>query len=418
MDVLVEIIKLLPANEFIEAFLERNSVEYVVCGGFFRLTDEFVKNPPGDASSLQQVFAKVDGLKDYLWEVLNTGHFANVSKYHRQLYTLVTLQKVTLMLMQNISKDLALKECYADLVWEINHGLLLGHPLDSSVYCNVLNDCLALLQTENAETSDATVNEEIRCRLSGTEDITCHECDIDVLVQPSIQLFKENYFDKSLPLILKGCMAQWPATSKWIRPNYLLQVCRDRIVPIEIGKNYTNANWSQDLVKFEEFFQRQLLSDDMSADHIEYLAQHNLFEQIPALRNDIIVPEYCCVTNNKNGEKDIEPDIKAWLGPGGTISPMHFDEKHNLLCQVFGYKRIILAAPSDSINLYPFEGEMLKNTLQIDAEHLDFEKFPLVRNVRFYQLTLNQGDVLYIPPKWWHYVRSLSKSFSVSFWWE
>jgi len=30
---------------------------------------------------------------------------------------------------------------------------------------------------------------------------------------------------------------------------------------------------------------------------------------------------------------------------------------------------------------------------------------------------LEEGEMLYIPPKWWHYVRSLTMSLSVSFWW-
>ena len=31
---------------------------------------------------------------------------------------------------------------------------------------------------------------------------------------------------------------------------------------------------------------------------------------------------------------------------------------------------------------------------------------------------LQPGEMLYIPPRWWHYVKSLSVSFSVSFWWK
>lgn len=210
---------------------------------------------------------------------------------------------------------------------------------------------------------------------------------------------------------------------------------------MEIGNNYASENWSQDLVKFQDFFRRQFLNDSsttstnrtsvcnaQSTSSVEYLAQHNLFDQIPALRNDISIPEYCCAikqngsdadgNGNGNMTHDIDVDIKAWLGPKGTTSQMHIDDKHNLLCQVFGSKRIILAAPDDAANLYPFDGGMLKNTAQIDPEHLDFDRFPLVRRVKFYHLTLHKGEILYIPPKWWHFVRSLSKSFSVSFWWE
>ena len=47
-----------------------------------------------------------------------------------------------------------------------------------------------------------------------------------------------------------------------------------------------------------------------------YLAQHPLFDQIPALRNDIQEPAYCIL-----GEGTIQ-SINAWFGPGGTVS--HF----------------------------------------------------------------------------------------------
>jgi [protein]-arginine 3-hydroxylase / protease len=109
--------------------------------------------------------------------------------------------------------------------------------------------------------------------------------------------------------------------------------------------------------------------------------------------------------------------VKSWIGPANTISTMHTDNQHNLLCQVKGSKLVILAAPDEAPNLYPYEG-MLNNTCQIDPESLDLALFPLSKNVKFYKIVLNAGEILYLPKLWFHYVRSLTPSISLSFWFD
>ena len=62
----------------------------------------------------------------------------------------------------------------------------------------------------------------------------------------------------------------------------------------------------------------------------------------------------------------------------------------------------------------------MSNTSQLDAEgNEDFieEKFPLFKEARYVKTVLEEGESLYIPVGWWHYVGSLGVSFSVSFWW-
>lgn len=55
--------------------------------------------------------------------------------------------------------------------------------------------------------------------------------------------------------------------------------------------------------------------------------------------------------------------------------------------------------------------------LQVDVENPDLEKFPKFTEAPFLSCILSPGDTLFIPAKYWHYVRSLDLSFSVSFWW-
>lgn len=416
---LEKIIAILPPIEFVQSFLKENPMELAIIEQFYDVVNRFVANQLLDENLLYDTYTMMDAVKDHLWEILNTGHFSQVSRMHRQLITLASLAKSVLLLIKGHCKQIDANQAGEKCMWELDNGLLLGCPLEHPIYSNILSDILSILQKTKATTSNDAMHQTVIRNVNNEPRSANELCDIDVLERPSIQQFQVNYFGKSKPVILTDCINQWPAMTKWNQINYLLDACRSRVVPIEIGKNYTHENWSQDLVKFEDFFRRQFLDDSPYADdkRIEYLAQHNLFNQIPALQKDITTPEYCCTTN-QNASDEIDVDIKAWLGPEGTISPMHIDDKHNLLCQVFGAKRIILAAPSDSINLYPFDGDMLKNTSQIDAEHPDVGRFPLLQHVKFYQLTLHKGEMLYIPSKWWHFVRSLSKSFSVSFWWE
>lgn len=412
-----EIYNLLPPIDYVENVLCEQPMERSINQNFYKVVSG--DRAATDDEQTQNTLIMVDGSRDRLWETINTGHFSKVNKIDRQLYTLATLQKTVLRLFVTSNVSIAFETVAEQCIWDLDNGLLLGCPFDNPKYATILSDCLNVLQrhTDSVCVENGPIFDSQECTRPASNNV--HETDVIILDSPSIQEFRENHFDNSLPVILTGCMNHWPALSKWIRPQYLLRIANNRIVPIEVGNNYTKETWSQDMVKFQDFFRRQLMDDVQSSDRIEYLAQHNLFDQIPALKDDILVPDYCCVSNRTDTiDSGIEHDIKAWLGPKGTISPMHYDPKHNLLCQIFGCKRIILAAPVDSSYLYPFEGNLLANTSQIDAEHLDLETFPLVKNAKFYEITLYRGEILYIPPKWWHYVRSLSKSFSVSFWWE
>lgn len=134
--------------------------------------------------------------------------------------------------------------------------------------------------------------------------------------------------------------------------------------------------------------------------------------QISELKDDISIPVYCCL-----GEEE-EVDINAWFGPEGTVSPLHQDPKHNFLCQVMGEKYVRLYSPEFTEHLYPHPTSLLANTSQVDCERPDLDKFPKFGDAMYLECVLKPGDMLYIPPKHWHYVKALSISFSVSFWWQ
>lgn len=364
----------------------------------------------------------VAALKDRLFELINTGHWSTVPRAVRAAYTLTTFLGTLFTVAEAVVNrpDTPIdRQTVQQLINKLDDGLLLGCPLTpphqrllSTAIERITDFTAAQGNTDGVLPCPALFGAFQHARRTFNEP-----CDVPVLRRPALEQFEREHFGTG-PAILTDCMDTWPAMERWLDGNYLLRCAGDRTVPIEVGTHYAREDWSQQMLRFGDFMSRNLLPDGVRQPNrnMEYLAQHNLFDQIPALRSDLCVPEYCCLSEREMDEPTV--DIKAWIGPAQTVSPAHTDPKHNLFCQVFGYKQILLASPADTPFMYAHGSQLLQNTSQVDAECLDYNQFPLVANVRWLRLRLYRGEMLYIPPGWWHHVRSLERSFSVSFWWE
>ncbi|NXY64765.1 KDM8 demethylase, partial [Callaeas wilsoni] len=382
---------------------------------------------PGAAAALERLS---DVLRDYSWEKLNAGPWREVSKGWRQVYAYGCLFGALAEVAAGRPLARAVRLC--DL------GLLMG----AAVLDNVLARLVRALQPhlpraaprDGARAEVAPAPREpprapsfpaLPPRRSGPaaegerpfqrvrrepppppagqpEEVIPH------LHCPSLEHFRDNYLIPQRPVVLEGVMDHWPCMKKW-SVDYFCQVAGCRTVPVELGARYTDEEWSQQLMTVSDFISQYIMDENS----VGYLAQHQLFDQIPELKEDISIPDYCCLGE---GEED-DITINAWFGPGGTISPLHQDPQQNFLAQVFGRKYIRLYSPQDSENLYPHESQILHNTSQVDVEDPDLVKFPNFTKAAFQSCILMPGQILFIPVKYWHYVRSLELSFSVSFWW-
>ncbi|RYO77178.1 hypothetical protein DL766_000831 [Monosporascus sp. MC13-8B] len=290
---------------------------------------------------------------------------------------------------------------------------------------------------------------------------------VEALPLEQFQAYMDRPRDQKLgpePLVIRHAIDEWPSfnTRPWKDPTYLLSQTFGgrRLVPVEIGRSYVDEGWGQKLITFGELLESYIdptLSGtkaepqaagqsqspnppSMAATPVAYLAQHPLFTQLPALRNDIVIPDYCYTlppphpTHPSTDQPELdEPLLNAWFGPPGTITPLHNDPYHNVLAQVVGRKYVRLYSPLETERMYARGkegGVEMGNTSLIDvgvvegwdvAPHNDDEAsaqpVAAFKDAPFVDCILEPGDLLYIPIGWWHYVRGLSVSFSVSFWW-
>lgn len=353
---------------------------------------------------------RIQAIIDYMYEKINIGNWKEVKPYVRKTITIASYLKLLAHVKySDDDKETVIKQAFKI----IDFGILFGCPLDKEP--KLLQNCATILNSVNirrhSEKSDrlphSADEESCKSQLKSSE---INAIPIEIINCPSMEYFYKNYILAGKPVILDNCINHWPALHKWKDQGYLIKLAGPRTVSIEIGSKYTDSDWTQKLITIEEFIEQYVYQN---SERTGYLAQYQLFDQIPELKNDIMKPEYCCFSDSN------EPvDVMAWYGPKGTVSPLHHDPKRNLLTQVVGEKKLFLLAPKDSEYVYPHEHELLNNTAQVDPRQPDLEKYPLYENAKPYFCVLKPGQMLYIPPKWWHLVESLSISFSVSFWWE
>lgn len=107
---------------------------------------------------------------------------------------------------------------------------------------------------------------------------------------------------------------------------------------------------------------------------------------------------------------------RFWLGPARTVTPLHCDYDDNIFAQIWGRKRIFLAAPHHAEFLYTREANPVLFGSPFDPEAPDFERFPLARQATMIEVIVKPGDMLYVPAGWYHQVRALSFSLSANRW--
>ncbi|KAJ0179745.1 hypothetical protein K1T71_004336 [Dendrolimus kikuchii] len=348
----------------------------------------------------------IQAVIDYMYEKVNIGNWKEVKPFLRKTITIASYLKLLIYLHdKKVFTNSVVQECFKI----IDYGILFGSPLDKEP--KLLQKCAGILQSIHIHRSDDSTNKiKLETNVVDLQEIKYNVIPLEVLDCPSMEYFYKNFILKELPVVLDKCINHWPALKKWQDPNYLLEIAGMRTISIEIGNKYTDADWTQKLMTLKEFITEHIYKSNTSTG---YLAQYQLFDQVPELRNDVTEPEYCCFSDS-----DDPTDIMAWFGPKGTVSPLHHDPKKNLLAQVIGEKQIFLYAPTDSEYLYPHEHELMNNTARVDPREPDLTLYPKYASAKAYYCLLKPGQLLFIPPKWWHFVESLSVSFSVSFWWE
>jgi hypothetical protein len=229
------------------------------------------------------------------------------------------------------------------------------------------------------------------------------------------------------PVIITDAIQCWPAFSKWTFDYFKESYCSDfaiatpgihsdRVKVTTLGAYIDHLDTpTTELPGFWIDRKTGKASALQPHDSPLYLMGWSAFDHAE-LYQDIQAPPHCIpdwtlsLTPTLRDVLQLTCERTYWavyIGPEGSLSKLHIDfaHTHGYLAQIQGSKRAILFPPGDS--------QYLSNG-QVDPERPDLERFPLYDQATAYECVIERGDIWFMPPDWWHCVRGLEKSITVS----
>jgi len=203
-----------------------------------------------------------------------------------------------------------------------------------------------------------------------------------------------------LPFLMAGAASRWPLcalTPESLRAQYSHLPVRARV------GDYINTAFAPD----------RAMRDMSMLEYLELVAAGT--HDLPPYLGNLELRELNRLCHWPTYFDKMGPP-RFWLGPAGTVTPLHCDYDDNIFAQIWGTKRIFLAPPHHDEFLYPNEANAILFGSPFDPEAPDYEKFPLARQAATVEVIVNPGDMLYVPAGWYHQVRALTFSLSSNRW--
>lgn len=205
---------------------------------------------------------------------------------------------------------------------------------------------------------------------------------------------------QGLPFVMTGLVGKWPLST--LTPRDLQQRFGTAPVRARVG-DYVNTAFAPD----------RAMQDMSLAAYLELVGDHRA--GLPPYVGNLELRALNALCHWPTYFRKMGPP-RFWLGPAGTVTPLHCDYDDNIFAQLWGRKRILLAPPHHHDLLYPTQANGLLFGSPFDPEAPDFERFPLARQAWLVECVVQPGEMLYVPAGWYHQVRALDFSLSSNRW--
>ena len=228
----------------------------------------------------------------------------------------------------------------------------------------------------------------------------------------SAETFLERYYAVNRPVILIGEMAKWPALARWT-PDYLKTTVGARTIEYQ-GERTGNRRFerAKDAHRregpFDAFIDR---ISAPGAGNDAYLTAFNSArnsEALSALHPDL-----------GRLDKFLDAEVGGshgmmWIGPANTVTSLHHDLTNNFIAQLVGRKRVRMTPAAEVGKLYN-DQHVFSEIEDLEDPAIDLADRPRLQGLRSYDVVLEPGEILFMPVGWWHQVKSLDFSVTITY---
>jgi hypothetical protein len=226
----------------------------------------------------------------------------------------------------------------------------------------------------------------------------------------------KRVFAERKPLLIQGYLDLWPASRLWDFDR-LRASAGDRQVLVTIlgDRGITGLDRrDREPMSFRELLDRiDAQTERTESEGQVYLAfggvlfTRNGKANLDVLFHDVLAPSIGRPLGMAN----------LWIGSGGNTSSLHFDPLDGVLGVLRGRKRLVIFPPAATRNLYPILQPSNPLGSHVDLTDLDLKRFPRVADAPYWEVDVDEGAAVYIPPGYWHMVRSEGLNMAVNMWW-
>lgn len=270
---------------------------------------------------------------------------------------------------------------------------------------NLLFFCQHILGHERYVRFLGESQEKLFERILSELDSNCFLPSVKNLPEESSDISDSEFLSicKDGPLVFRGAAKEWPAVKKWSLEYFEENYGDSEVIIMDnVGLTYD---------EYEKLPFRDYIGQ-LKTGSTKYLKFSDFVHDNPELKEDF---DLDWLRKLKNLPFSWGEDTRFFMGGHRTKTPLHVGFSSFFFTQVIGQKKWVFYAPNNRMFLDARTERTTYLFSDADPYNLEDPKFPLLKYATRFEVTLNPGDIIWVPSFTWHYVENPGLSVALRY---